>query len=199
MDRAIMDVMPVTLDGQHVRLEPLTMAHHAPLAALLDPTLLQWFPRRVTNGEELRDFMEEWFTEQQRGRALPLVTVDHATGQVAGSTSFMNIDRANRRVEIGATWLGRRWQQTALNTEAKLLMLEHAFENWGAIRVELKTDSRNVQSREAIARLGAVEEGYFRNHMIIGDGSIRHTVWFSITVEDWPRVKRQLESRLARR
>ena len=106
--------------------------------------------------------------------------------------------RVHRRLEIGSSWLGRSWQRTAFNTEAKLLMLEHAFEVWGALRVEFKADSLNEPSRAALARLGAVEEGYFRNHMVTASGRVRHTVWYSVTAEEWPLVKRGLQEKLAR-
>lgn len=198
MDMPVMDIRPVVLDGRHVRLEPLSLAHHEPLAAVLDPTLLQWFPKSVTTAPELRTFVQDLLDEQKRGLTLPFVTIEGETGRVIGSTCFLNIDRANRRLEIGATWLGRTWQRTAINTEAKLLMMAHAFEALGAIRVEFKTDALNAQSRAALTRLGAVEEGYFRNHMIAAGGRIRHSVWFSVVESDWPRLKRDLEGRLSR-
>lgn len=198
MDMPVMDVRPVTLEGRHVRLAPLSLAHHEALAALLDPTLLQWFPQPVTNPAELRQFIATSLDDQKRGLALPFVTIERDTGRPVGSTRFGNIDRANRRLEIGWTWLGRAWQRSAINTEAKLLMMAHAFEALGAIRVEFKTDALNAQSRAALARLGAVEEGYFRNHMIAAGGRIRNTVWFSVVESDWPRVRRDLEGKLAR-
>lgn len=198
MDMPVMDIRPVVLDGRHVRLEPLSLAHHEPLAAVLDPTLLQWFPKSVTTARELRTFVQGLLDEHKQGLTLPFVTIERETGRVVGSTCFLNIDRANRRLEIGATWLGRAWQRTAINTEAKLLMMAHAFEALGAIRVEFKTDALNGQSRAALARLGAVEEGYFRNHMVTAGGRIRHSVWFSVVDSDWPRLKRELEGRLAR-
>jgi RimJ/RimL family protein N-acetyltransferase len=197
MDMQVMDIRPTTLEGRYVRLEPLSESHHAPLAQVLDPTLLQWFTQPVVTAEELRGFIATALEEQAQGRSLPFATVDRATGRAIGSTRFGNIDRANRRVEIGWTWIGRVWQRTAVNTEAKLLMLSHAFEAWGAIRVEFKTDSRNTQSRAALARLGATEEGYFRNHMVTASGRLRHSVWFSIVDSEWPMVKRRLEARLA--
>lgn len=197
MDMPVMDIRPVVLEGRHVRLEPLSLAHHELLATVLDQTLTQWFPQPITNPAELRAFIATALAEQERGHALPFATIDRASGRAVGSTRFGNIDRANRRVEIGWTWLGRSWQRTAINTEAKLLMMAHAFEALSAIRVEFKTDALNTQSRAALARLGAVEEGYFRNHMITADGRIRHSVWFSVVESEWPRIKRQLEGRLA--
>ena len=197
MDMPVMDIRPVVLEGRTVRLEPLALSHHEALAGLLDQTLLQWFPKPATNAAELREFIASALADQKLGRTLPFATIDRASGRPVGSTRFSGIDRANRHVEIGGTWLGRSWQRTAINTEAKLLMMSHAFEALGAIRVEFKTDSLNAQSRAALARLGAVEEGYFRNHMIAADGRIRHSVWFSIVESDWPRIKRDLEGRLA--
>ena len=199
MDMPVMDIRPVVLEGRHARLEPLSLAHHEPLAAVLDPTLLQWFPKPATNAAELREFIAASLDDQKRGQALPFATIDRDTGRPVGSTRFGNIDRANRRLEIGWTWLGRAWQRTAINTEAKLLMMTHAFEALGAIRVEFKTDALNAQSRAALARLGAVEEGYFRSHMIAADGRIRNSVWFSVVESDWRRVKRDLEGKLAAR
>ncbi len=194
-----MRIEPVTLSGEHARLEPLSRGHLGPLGAVLDPTLLQWFTKPATNSVELAEFIEEALHAQDAGTALPFATIERSTGRPVGSTRYANIDRANRRLEIGWTWIGRQWQRTAINTEAKLLMLTHAFETLGAIRVEFKTDSLNRQSREAIARLGAVEEGTFRNHMITASGRVRHSVWFSIVDSDWLKVKRRLEDRLAKR
>lgn len=192
-----MRIEPVTLEGDHVRLEPLSRAHLGPLGAVLDPTLLKWFAQPATNAVELAQFIEEALHAQDAGTALPFATIERSSGRPVGSTRFANIDRANRKLEIGWTWIGRRWQRTPINTEAKLLMLTHAFETLGVIRVEFKTDSLNKQSRAAIARLGAVEEGTFRNHIITSSGRIRHSVWFSIVDSEWLRVKRQLEDRLA--
>ena len=140
--------------------------------------------------------MEAALREQAEGRALPFATVARAGGKVAGSTRFGSIDRSHRRVEIGWTWLGRAWQRTPVNTEAKLLMLAHAFECWGCIRVEFKTDALNQASRAAIVRLGAREEGVFRKHMITESGRRRDTVYYSIVDEEWPALKARLEARL---
>src|SRR4051812_10766222 len=196
MDMPVMDIRPVTLEGTYVRLAPLAMAHHAPLAGLVDATLMQWFTRPVTDAESMREFIAQALEDQADGKALPFVTVERVGGRPVGSTRFTNIDRAHRRVEIGFTWLGRSWQRTPVNTEAKLLMMEHAFERLAAIRVEFKTDALNEQSRAALTRLGAMEEGYFRNHMVTASGRVRHSVWFSVVAADWPRVKRRLQDRL---
>jgi RimJ/RimL family protein N-acetyltransferase len=126
-------------------------------------------------------------------------TLERSSGQVVGSTRFMNIDRANRRVEIGSTWIAPAWQRTAVNTEAKYLMLRHAFEVWGCMRLELKTDALNQKSRNAILRIGAQEEGTLRRHLVTWTGRVRDTVYFSILDDEWANVKSALESRLAGR
>ena len=128
---------------------------------------------------------------------MPFATLLRADGRLAGTTRFANIDRANRRAEIGWTLVARPYQRSAVNTEAKLLMLTHAFETWGCIRVEFKTDSLNFQSRTALTRLGATEEGIFRNHVICADGRLRHSVYFSITNDEWPAIKQRLIRRMA--
>ena len=193
-----MEVRPVTLEGSFVRLEPLSMAHHAGLSEVgLDQELWEWIPEPVRTPEEMRAYIEEAIAAQAAGTALPFATVERSSGRAIGSTRFGNIDRRHRRVEIGWTWLARPWQRTRANTEAKSLMLRHAFETWGAIRVELKTDSLNARSRAAILRLGAKEEGILRNHMITSSGRIRHTVYYSITDSEWPAVKSRLERMLS--
>ena len=192
-----MDIGPVTLEGSFVRLEPLSMAHHAGLSEVgLDQGLWEWIPEPVRTPEEMRAYIEEALAAQAAGTALPFATVERSSGRAIGSTRFGNIDRRHRRVEIGWTWLAQPWQRTRANTEAKNLMLCHAFETWGAIRVELKTDSLNARSRAAILRLGAKEEGILRNHMIASSGRIRHTVYYSITDSEWPAVKSRLERML---
>ena len=130
------------------------------------------------------------------GMALPFAQIEKVTGRVIGSTRYANIERTHHRLEIGWTWIARPWQRTAMNTESKYLLLRHAFETLGCMRVELKTDSLNAKSRAAILRLGAREEGTFRNHMISSGGRIRHTVYFSIVGAEWPEVRSRLESKL---
>lgn len=143
-------------------------------------------------------FIETALKWQSEGTAVPFATIDRASGLAVGSTRFANIVREHRRVEIGWTWIAPAWQRSAVNTEAKYLMLCHAFENWGCGRVELKTNSQNEKSRRAIARIGAKDEGTLRNHMVSPDGSFRHTVYFSIIESEWPDVKRSLQEKLAR-
>ena len=192
-----MIVLPVTLEGHHVRLEPLMKAHLAGLAQVgLDEELWRWIPTQVRTAEEMAAYIETALEEQKRGVSLPLAILEKATGRVIGSTRYGNIDRLHHRVEIGWTWVAREWQRTAMNTEAKYLLLRHAFETLGCIRVELKTDSLNEKSRAAILRIGAKQEGIFRNHMITTSGRIRHTVYFSIVDSEWPETKARLETRL---
>ena len=193
-----MALSPVMLQGEHVRLEPLAKAHLAALAeAGLDEELWRWIPVPVRTVDEMAAYVETALGEQKRGVSLPFAIVEKATGRAIGSTRYGNIDHTHHRVEIGWTWLAREWQRTAVNTEAKYLLLRHAFETLGCMRVELKTDSLNERSRAAILRIGAREEGIFRNHMITASGRIRHTVYFSIIDSEWPAVKARLEAILS--
>jgi RimJ/RimL family protein N-acetyltransferase len=193
-----MTIGPVTLEGVHVRLEPLTMDHHGALWEIAkDPELWRWTTADIRTPEDLRHYMETALREQAEGRSLPFATIARAACRPVGSTRFGNFDRLNRRVEIGWTWIGGAWQRTALNTEAKLLMLAHAFETVGCMRVEFKTDALNQPSRAAIARLGAKEEGTLRRHIVTRLGRVRDTVYYSILDEEWPAVKARLEARLS--
>jgi RimJ/RimL family protein N-acetyltransferase len=140
--------------------------------------------------------VDKAFLEQDRGESIVFATVERRSGRTVGSTRFMNIDRVNKRVEIGSTWIATAWQRTAVNTEAKYLMLRHAFEVWGCIRVELKTDALNQKSRNAILRIGAKEEGTLRRHLVTSTGRVRDTVYFSILDSEWPEAKGRLESKL---
>jgi len=193
-------ITPVVLEGQHVRLEPLAKEHLPELARVgLDVELWRWIPVPVRTAEELAEYIETALEEQKRGVSLPFALIEKATGRAIGSTRYGNIDRTHHRVEIGWTWVAREWQRSAVNTEAKYLLLRHAFETLGCIRVELKTDSLNEKSRAAILRIGAKEEGIFRNHMITSSGRLRHSVYFSIVDSEWPVVKERLESLLSAR
>ncbi|MGB2643012.1 MAG: GNAT family protein [Candidatus Acidiferrum sp.] len=194
---AEMIVAPVTLEGRHVRLEPLSEKHHAGLSDVgLDEELWRWIPAAVRSPEEMSAYIATALDEQARGVSLPFALVEKSSDRAIGSTRYGNIDRTHHRVEIGWTWVAPAWQRSAINTEAKYLLLRHAFETLGCIRVELKTDSLNERSRVAILRIGAREEGTFRNHMITASGRIRHTVYFSITDSEWPEVKARLQSRM---
>jgi RimJ/RimL family protein N-acetyltransferase len=178
-----------------VRLEPLAKTHCAGLAEVgLDEELWRWIPVPVRTVDEMAAYIETALGEQERGISLPFAIVEKATGRAIGSTRYGNIDRTHHRVEIGWTWVAPDWQRTAANTEAKYLLLKHAFETLGCMRVELKTDSLNQRSRAAILRIGAREEGTFRNHMITASGRIRHTVYFSIIDSEWPAAKARLEA-----
>ncbi len=185
------------LTGRQVRLEPLSLKHLDGLCAIgLDASLWQWTTNRLRDREEMRDYIETALDEEQRGVSLPFATLLTATGQTVGSTRFANMDLKNRRVEIGWTWIGVPWQRTAVNTEAKYLMLCHAFETLGCQRVEFKTDALNSRSRQAILRLGAKEEGVLRRHMVTYSGRLRDTVYFSILDDEWPSVKARLQAKL---
>jgi RimJ/RimL family protein N-acetyltransferase len=194
-----MIVAPCTLAGRHVRLEPLELSHADELLEVaLEPELWRFTTRRVDSPEMLRSYLETAMAERDAGVSLPFITRDAASGRAIGSTRYLNISRHDRRVEIGWTWIGKRWQRTAANTEAKYMMLRHAFETWECVRVELKTSTLNDRSRAAIERIGGVEEGIFRRHTRNADGTWRDTIWFSIIDREWPDVKQRLEERLAR-
>ena len=189
---------PVTLSSADVRLEPLTLAHVPALAGVgLDPGLWRWIPTPITSTDEMRGAVLTALHEQERGVSLPFAIVDAARGSVIGSTRFGNIDVRNRRLEIGWTWLARSHQRTRANTAAKRLLLGHAFDTLAANRVELKTDVLNQPSRNAIARIGGVQEGIFRQHVVCASGRIRDTVYFSILASEWPAVQARLDERLA--
>ena len=192
-----MKFRPVVLEGRHVRLEPLSIGHHDALCEVgLDDDLWRWIPKPVRSRDDMLDYIRTALQWQTDGTALPFVTIDRSSDRVIGSTRYMNIDQPNRHVEIGATWIGRAWQRTAVNTEAKYLMLCHAFEKLDCIRVELKTDALNERSRNAILRIGAKQEGIFRSHVICADGRLRDSVYFSIIHTEWPEAKKALEERL---
>lgn len=193
----VMKVEPVVLDGKFVRLEPLSITHLENLCEVgFDEELWRWIPTQVTNLEEMKDYIESALEDQKRGIALPFATVEKSTNKAIGSTRFGNIAPKDKRTEIGWTWIAKNWQKTFVNTEAKLLMLKHAFETWNCIRVELKTDFLNEQSRNAILRLGAKQEGIFRQHVICQSGRIRDSVYFSILDNEWETVKNKLETKL---
>lgn len=188
------------LTGRHVRLEPLRADHHAALCdAGQDPSTFRWFPFPVAGDGPMRDFIELALKEQAQGKALPFVIRSLLDDAIVGSTRFGAIEAAHRRAEIGWTWLAPSMQRTPVNTECKRLLLQHGFEVLGYHRIEFKTDSLNAPSRAALARIGAVEEGTFRNHMVVEGGRrLRHTVYFSIVREEWPAVRAALDVRLAR-
>lgn len=188
-----MEISPVTLEGQHVRLEPLSQAHEQALIAAasvgeLWNSTVTIVPTRAT----MASYIEAALRGQAEGNELPFVIIRKTTDEVVGTTRFYEIKPTDRRVAIGYTWLSRSAQRTAVNTESKLLLLAHAFEHWRCVRVELITDFLNQQSRAAILRLGAKEEGILRNHMIMPSDRIRDSVFFSIIASEWPEVKARL-------
>ena len=192
-------VAPITLEGSVIRLDPIQREHAAFLwEAAKDAVdeIFQWIPYRMKSLEDFQATVDRALAEQERGESVPFVTMEQSSEKIIGSTRFMSIDRANRRVEIGSTWIAPAWQRTAVNTEAKYLMLRHAFQVWKCMRVELKTDALNEKSRNAILRIGAKEEGMLRRHLITWTGRVRDTVYFSILDNEWPKVKSALEEKL---
>lgn len=197
MQATRLDVRKITLESSRVRLEPLDERHLPGLAeAISDGELWNLGVTSVPRPEQLPAFLDAAQSAFAAGRELAFATIDKCSGRIAGSTRFRCIEAAHRRVEIGFTFIGRSWQRSHVNSEAKLLMLEHAFENWQVNRVELLTDLLNHASRNAIARLGAREEGLLRSHMVMRDGRIRDSVIFSIIASEWPSVRAGLQARL---
>jgi len=194
-------VIPVTLEGSVVRLEPIRREHAEIFWEVAKNDLediFRWIPYAMKSRHDFQTLIDKAFSEQERGESVVFATVERTSGQTIGSTRFMNIDRTNRRVEIGSTWIAPAWQRTAVNTEAKYLMLRHAFEVWGCMRVELKTDALNQKSRKAILRIGAKEEGTLRRHTLTWTGRVRDTVYFSILDSEWPEVKARLMAMFTR-
>jgi len=199
MTAGALSIAPATLDGERVRMEPLALAlHFEGLCEIgLDPDLWRWTTNHVTTREALRAYLDTALTEQTEGRSLPFATVDKPSGRIAGCTRFGNIDRHNRRMEIGWTWVGRPFQRSYVNTEAKYLMLRHAFETLGCVRVELKTNALNRRSRDAMLRIGCTEEGVFRRYQRNDDGTWRDTAWYSVIDSEWRAVKQRLEGMIS--
>jgi RimJ/RimL family protein N-acetyltransferase len=191
--------LPLTLEGSVVRLESIRHEHAQLFWDVAKDDLdeiFRWIPYAMKTPQDFQHLIDKAFDEQRRRESVVFATVERNSAKVVGSTRFMNIDRVNRRVEIGSTWIALRWQRTAVNTEAKYLMLRHAFEVWGCVRVELKTDALNQKSRNAILRIGAKEEGTLRRHLFTWTGRVRDTVYFSILDDEWPEVRKRLEERL---
>lgn len=193
-------VQPVTLTGKYVRLEPMTVDHTPALAEIgVGQTFWDFMLYgHMETPDDMRNWVLDILSRAEKGTDLPFVAVHLASGRVAGATRYLNIMPKDRGLEIGGTWYGPEFQRTAVNTECKYLMLRHAFESLGCIRVQLKTDLRNERSQKAIERLGAVREGVLRNHMILPDGRYRHSVFYSILDTEWPGVKKRLEEMLGR-
>ena len=189
-----MEVNPVTLQGQYVRLEPLTIAHAPGLAKVgLEDDIWRLMPYGLMRTpEDIRRWVELVLSRQASGTDLVFAVVHLASGLVAGSTRYLNICPPDRSVEVGGTWYGADFRRTIVNTECKYLLLENAFEKWSCIRVQIKTDLRNERSQRAIERIGAVREGVLRDHMILPDGTFRSSVYYSILRAEWPAVKARL-------
>lgn len=186
---------PATLEGNLVRLEPLGLVHVDGLAEVaFDPALWRWTLARPTDREALEAWLRTALDNAAAGSEVPFATIDRASGRPIGSTRFLNIVPEHRRLEIGWTWVASAYQRTGANREAKRLQLEHAFETLGANRVEFKTDSLNERSRTALLGIGATFEGIFRNHMVMPEGRLRHSAYFSVIREEWPAVKARLSA-----
>lgn len=194
----IMNIEPVILDGERVRLEPLSLDHHADLCEVgLKEELWRLIPTFISTPDEMRSYIQSALDDQAKGSALPFATVDKASGKAIGSTRFGNISTVDKRAEIGWTWITPEFQRSFVNTEAKYLMLRHAFETWKVNRVEFKTDALNEKSRNAILRLGAKQEGIFRQHVLTYSGRLRDSVYFSIINTEWPEIKASLQQKLS--
>ena len=187
------------LTGRLVRLEPLAARHLEGLTEAAEPSVFRWTVEANDTPELVRAHLERAIAATAEGSIVAFATVEQATGRPVGCTRFLAIDRINRHLEIGWTWVTPRLQGRGYNDEAKLLQLTHAFEGLGCHRVEFKTDSLNERSRGALAGIGATFEGIFRNHMIMPDGRLRHSAWYSVIDEEWPRVKVDLQARLEAR
>ncbi len=193
-------VTPVTLTGARVVMEPLDIPRHweGLVAIGLEPSIWRWMLNDVRTSDDLRRYLDTAARELAEGRSLPFATIDRASGRVAGCTRFGTIEERHRRVEIGWTWVGLPWQRSYVNTEAKYLMLRHAFETLGCARVELKANALNEKSRRAMERMGAVYEGTLRRHMLRENGEWRDSVFYSVLDSEWPGVKARLEGFMAR-
>ena len=191
------DRTPV-LDGVRIRLEPLTLGHLAGLEAVaFDDRIWRYMQTWVKTPADLRAWVQAALLAEAAGTVMPWVTILKAGNRAIGSTRFMDLDMTHRTTELGSTWLAPEFHGSGLNVEAKLLQLRYGFEELRLNRIALKTHHENLQSQAAMRKLGAVEEGTFRNHYVMPDGSARHSVWFSIIREDWPRVRSLLEERVA--
>ncbi len=192
-----MKVEKIRLEGEFVRLEPLEIGHLEKLCEVgLDESLWLWTANIIKTSADMKGYIETALDEFRRGVSLPFVTIEKSSDKIVGSTRFGNIDAKNRKTEIGWTWINPRWQRTFINTEAKFLMLRHAFETWNCIRVELKTDVLNEKSQNAMLRIGAQKEGVLRRHLITDAGRFRDTVYFSIIDSEWQTVKEHLAVKL---
>ena len=195
-----MEVKPVVLIGKHVRLEPMTEKHTSALAEIGvgQPFWHFMLYGDMNSVDDMRKWVLDILSRAEKGTDLPFAAIHLASGRVAGATRYLNIAPRDGGLEIGGTWYGSDFQRTPVNTECKYLLLRHAFETLGCIRVQLKTDLRNERSQTAIERIGAVKEGVLRNHMLLPDGHYRHSVFYSILDTEWPEVKKRLEEMMNR-
>lgn len=188
---------PVTLEGDLVRLEPLSLDHLDDLARVaFEGDLWRWVMVQPADTDELRAWMQDALDAAAKGAEVPFATVERSTGRAIGSTRFMSIAAEHRRLEIGWTWVAMSHQRTGANRETKLLQLTHVFEALGANRVEFKTDALNTKANAGLLGIGARFEGTFRNHMVMPGGRIRHSNYYSITGEEWPAAKSLLRERI---
>ena len=197
---AYLEINPVVLTGKHVQLEPMREVHIPALAEIgVGQTFWDFMVYgRMETADDMRGWVQDILSRAEKGTDLPFIAIHLPSGRVAGATRFMNIMPNDRGLEIGGTWYGPEFQRTVVNTECKYLLLSHAFETLGCIRVQLKTDLRNERSQKAIERIGAVKEGVLRNHMILPDGHYRDSVYYSILDTEWPEVKKRLEEMMER-
>jgi N-acetyltransferase len=192
-----MQAAPVTLEGNLVRLEPLSMDHFPALAEIaFNPQIWQWMTDPMKTADDLRRYIQNAVDAAAAGTAMPWATRSKKDNRIIGSTRFADIQPFHRTLEIGWTWMHPDYQRSGINVEAKYLQLGHAFEVMVARRVAFKTHQQNLKSQTAIRALGAKHEGVFRNHVIMPDGSARHSYWYSIIDEEWPEVKARLEERM---
>ncbi len=192
-----MVVRPVTLAGKIVRLEPLTLDHVPDLFSASDPTIWKYMLYgEITSGKDMENWVRDMLQRAESGTDLPFAVVHLGTGKAIGATRYLEIRPHHKGLEIGGTWYGLEYQRTGVNTECKYLLLKHAFEDLGCFRVQFKSDSRNERSIAAIKRIGAKPEGILRNHMILPDGTLRHSAYFSIIDSEWSEVKKSLGEKL---
>jgi len=195
----IFNPQAITLEGKHVRVEPLAHEHAEDLFEVgKDESIWPYMPRPpLQSVQDTHALIEQAMEVAAGGSQIPFAIIEHGSGKAIGSTRYLDIRRNDRGLEIGWTWIGTAYQRTVVNTECKYLLLRHAFEDLGAVRVQLKTDLRNVRSQRAIERLGAVREGVLRKHIMLWDGFIRDTVYYSVIETEWPEVKRRIEGLIA--
>jgi RimJ/RimL family protein N-acetyltransferase len=192
-----MNIKPVTLEGKYVSLEPLQLSHTTDLwHAAQHSEIWQWMPYVIESERHLGQLLTKLLKFGDSGTWLSFVIRELSTDKLVGTTSYLNIEPDNKRLEIGSTWITPAWQRSAVNTECKYLLLGHAFDDLDCIRVEFKTDSLNKSSRRALSRIGAKEEGVFRNHMVMPGGRLRDSVFFGIINSEWPEIKKMLAEKI---